>query len=78
MDDKKFSTYFIIKDNIVLSTINFNFDEKLNNCFYVRKLGSNIHPKFYLDIKENNKWIIKNKYIGDYISFMNFVMENKK
>lgn len=77
MNDKIFSSYFIIKDNIVLSTRNFNFDEKLKNCFYVRKLGSNIHPKFYLDIKENNEWIIKNKYIGNYKSFMDFVIENK-
>ena len=77
MDDKNFSTYFIIKDYVVLSTKNFTFEEKLTDCYYVRKLGSNAHPKFYVDIKKDNNWIVRNSYIGDYISFMDFVLEHK-
>ena len=78
MDDKNFSTYFIIKDYVVLSTKNFTFEEKLTDCYYVRKLGSNAHPKFYVDIKKDNNWIVRNSYIGGYISFMDFVLEKCK
>ncbi len=72
-----FSTYFIINNSRLFSTNNFNFEDNLKNCFYIKKFGSNIHPKIYLDIKENNKWISKNKFIGDYNSLMNFIYENQ-
>lgn len=77
MVDERFSTYFIIKDYIVLSTKNFNYEEKLTDCYYVRKLGSNTHPKYYVDIKKDNNWVARNSYIGDNTSFVDFILEHK-
>ena len=71
-----FSTYFLIRDGRLLEISNFNFEEGLRDCFYVKKLGSNIYPKIFLDIKKDNKWTIKNYYIGDYKDFMEFVFIN--
>lgn len=67
-DNKKynFSNYFVIKDEQLFSTKNFNFEDNLQNCFYIKKLGSNTHPKIYLDIKQSGSWIVLDKYIGDY------------
>mgnify|MGYP003304073925 CR=1 FL=1 len=49
-----FSTYFIINSSKLFSTDNFHFEYNLKNCYYVKKLGSNIHPKIYLDTKADN------------------------
>jgi len=73
----KFSTYFIINSCKLFNTDNFNFEKNLKNCFYVKKLGSNSRPKIYLDIKQNNKWVIKNQFIGDYKAFIEFISQNK-
>ena len=77
-DGKKyqFTTYFIIKDSKLFSTMNFNFEDNLQNCFYIKRLGSMSNPKIYLDIKKDNEWISKNQFIGDYVSLMNFVAKN--
>ena len=68
-DGKKyqFSTYFIIKNSKLFSTMNFNFEDNLQNCFYIKRLGSMSNPKIYLDIKKANEWISKNQFIGDYV-----------
>lgn len=78
-DGKKytFSTYFIINNGKLFSTTNFNFEDNLKNCFYIKKFGSNIHPKIYLDTKINNKWINKNQLIGDYNSLTEFIAKNQ-
>ena len=62
-----FSTYFIIKDNLLFSTKNFNFEDNLENCFYIKKLGSIVNPKIYFDQKENNEWINRNQFLGEII-----------
>ncbi len=72
-----FSTYFIINNNFLFSTENFNIEKNFENCFYVKKMGSNVHPKIYFDEKKNNKWIRNNKFIGDYYSLMDFIDNNK-
>lgn len=71
-----FSTYFLIRDNRLLEISDFNLEDNFSDCYYVRKLGSNIHPEIYVDIKSNNKWIEKDKYIGDYNDFMEFIYKN--
>lgn len=78
-DGKKyqFTTYFIIKDSKLFTTMNFNFEDNLQNCFYIKRLGSMSNPKIYLDIKKDNEWISKNQFIGDYVSLMNFVAKNE-
>lgn len=78
-DGKKytFSTYFVINNLRLFSVDNFNFEENLSNCFYVKKLGSNIYPKIYVDIKVNNKWVIQDQIIGDYNAFMRFILQNR-
>lgn len=72
-----FSTYFIINNGKLFSTTNFNFDEKLKNCFYIKKFGSNIHPVIYLDTKVDNEWVNKNQVIGDYNQLMDFLVANE-
>ena len=72
-----FSTYFIINGGKLFSTDNFNFEDNLKNCFYVKKFGSNIHPKIYLDTKVDNEWIKQNQIIGDYYSFIDFIAQNE-
>ena len=72
-----FSTYFIINGGKLFSTDNFNFEDNLKNCFYVKKFGSNIHPKIYLDTKVDNEWIKQNQLIGDYHSLIDFISQNE-
>lgn len=78
-DGKKytFSTYFVINNGKLFSINDFNFDENLKNCFYIKKFGSNTHPVIYLDTKFDNKWVSKNQVIGDYNALMDFVVANK-
>ena len=71
-----FSTYFIIYNDKFFSTNNFYFESNLKSCFYIKKLGSNVHPIILVDIKDNGKWIAKNKLIGDYYNFMDFIYEH--
>lgn len=35
-------TYFIINNRKLFSTDNFNFEDNLKNCFYIKKFGSNV------------------------------------
>lgn len=72
-----FSTCFIIKGNTLFSAKNFNFEDNLPNCYYIKKLGSMINPKIYFSQKENNEWINKNQFLGDYNSLVNFIFENE-
>ena len=73
----RFARFYIIKNNYLFSTSNSNFDHNLKNCCCIKKLGSNVHPKIYLDIKNDDKIIIKNKLIGDYQALMDFIVENQ-
>ena len=73
----KFSTYFIINWDKLFTNDNFNFEDNLKNYLYVKKYGSNNHPKIHLDIKVNNNWTIKNQFIGDYYSFIEFISQNE-
>lgn len=72
-----FSTFFIINNGKLFSTNNFNFEDNLINCFYIKKFGSNVHPIIYLDTKVDNKWVNKNQVIGDYNALMDFVVANE-
>ena len=72
-----FSTYYIISNSFISSTKNFNIENNFEDCFYIKKLGSNVHPKIYLSEKKNNEWIRTNVFIGDYYSFMDFVANNR-
>jgi len=72
-----FSTYFIINNGKLFSTNNFNFEDNLKNCFFIKKFGSNIHPLIYLDTKLNNIWVNKNQVIGDYNALMDFIVKNQ-
>ena len=56
-------TYFIINNRKLFSTDNFNFEDNLKNCFYIKKLGSNVYPIIYLDTKIDNKWVNENQVI---------------
>ena len=78
-DEKNYllSTYFIIKDNVLLRTKNFNFEDNLSNCYYIKELGTVFNPKICVDKKENNKWTNKNQFLEDYNSLANFIFENK-
>lgn len=71
-----FSTYFVVGRGKMFETRNFYYEDKLKNCFYVKKYGSNINPVIYVDTKVNNKWISKNCVIGGYKEFVNFVINN--
>ena len=71
-----FSTYFVVGRGKMFETRNFYYEDKLKNCFYVKKYGSNINPVIYVDTKVNNKWISKNCVIGGYREFVNFVINN--
>lgn len=72
-----FSTYFIINNGKLFSTNNFNFEDNLKNCFYIKKFGSNVHPVIYLDTKVDNRWVSKNQVIGNYNALMDFVIANE-
>ena len=72
-----FSTYFIINNNELFSTSNFDFEDSLEDCFYVIRLGSVTNPKIYLYEKKNNEWINQKQYIGNYNSLMNLIVENQ-
>ena len=78
-DGKKntFARFYIIKNDYLFSISNPNFDHKLKNCYCIKKLGSCVNPKIYLDIKKDNKFITKNKFIGDYQALMDFIVENQ-
>lgn len=78
-DGKKyiFSRFYIINNDYLFITSKSNFDHNIKNCFSIKKLGSNVHPRIYLDIKKDNKIIIKNKFIGDYQALMNFIVQNQ-
>lgn len=78
-DGKKytFSTYFVLNNGKLFSTTNFNFDDSLKNCFYIKKFGSNIQPVIYLDTKVDNEWVSKNQVIGDYNALIDFIVENE-
>ena len=56
-------TYFIINNRKLFSTDNFNFEDNLKNCFYIKKLGGNVHPTIYLDTKIDNKWVNAHFYV---------------
>ena len=71
-----FSTYFVVGRGKMFETRNFYYEDKLKNCFYVKKYGSNIAPVIYIDTKVNNKWISKNRVIGGYREFVDFVINN--
>ena len=53
LDGKKhiFSNYFVISGKKLFSINNFDFGDNLENCFYIKKLGSNTKPIIYLDTK---------------------------
>jgi len=78
-DGKKytFSTYFVINNGKLFSTSDFNFDDSLRNCFYIKKFGSNTHPVIYLDTKVDNKWVNRDQVIRDYNALMYFVVANE-
>ena len=78
-DSKKyrFARFYIIKYDYLFSTNDPNFDNKLKNCYCIKKRGSNVQPRIYLDIKKDNKIITKNKFIGDYQALMDFIVENQ-
>lgn len=71
-----FSTYFLIRDNRLLEISDFNLEDSFSDCYYVKKLGSNIYPKIYVDVKRDNRWVEKEKYIGDYNDFIDFIYNN--
>ncbi|MBQ2946635.1 MAG: hypothetical protein IJE04_02130 [Bacilli bacterium] len=73
----KFSRFYIIKNNYLFSTSNANLGHNLKTCCCIKKLGSNVRPKIYLDIKKDNKIIMKNKLIGDYQALMDFIVEHQ-
>lgn len=76
MVEKNNNIYFIIKDEELLIVNNLEFLKNIKDCFYIKKFGSRMHPKIYLDIKKDNEWIKNNEYIGDYYSLVNFIIEN--
>lgn len=79
IDGKKytFAKFFVINNNKLFSTSNPNFDDNLKNCYCIKKLGSNVHPQIYLDIKKDNEIIAKNQFIGGYQSLMDFIVKNQ-
>lgn len=72
-----FARFYIINNNYLFSTSNSNFDHNLKNCYCIKKIGSAVHPKIYLDVKKDNKIIEKNKFIGNYEMLMDFIVENQ-
>lgn len=72
-----FARFYIINNDKLFITSDSNFDENLKKCYCIKKLGSNVHPKIFLDIKKDNKIIKKNQYIGDYKLLMDFIVENQ-
>ncbi len=74
--EKYFSTYYILNNNFLSSTKNFNIENNFEDCFYIKKLGSNVHPRIFVSEKKNNEWIKNDVFIGDYYSLMNFIATN--
>ena len=72
-----FSTYYVINDGFIFSTKNFNIEKNFEDCLYIIKLGSNVHPRIYYSEKKNNEWIKNKAFIGDYHSLMDFIVDNK-
>ena len=72
-----FSNYFVISGEKLFSINNFNFEDNLENCFYIKKLGSNHKPIIYLDTKVDGKWINRDQIIGNYDRLMDFIVANK-
>ena len=69
----KFSTYFVIKNDVIYLTNNQNFENNLKNCYYVKKLGSNTHPKLYVSQKQNYEWINKDIILHSYDNLTNLI-----
>lgn len=78
-DGKKhiFSNYFVISGKKLFSINNFDFGDNLENCFYIKNLGSNTKPIIYLDTKFDGNWINQNQIIGNYDKLMDFIVANK-
>ncbi len=72
-----FSNYFVIYGDVMFKTNNFNFEENLSNCYYVKVLGSSSRPKIYANVKEDGAWTLKNGVIGGYDSLAEFVYNNQ-
>ena len=80
-EDGKLHTFkycYIIKDNHLYITENYNIEKKFNDCFYVVKWGSRRYPRIFCSEKQNNKWIKKNELLGngDFDSFIDLVANN--
>jgi len=73
----KFSRYYVIQNDYLFTTSNSNFTDLLKNCYIIKIKGSSVEPKIYLDIKIENNIIVKNQYIGNCKSLMNFIEENR-
>lgn len=69
----KFSKFYIINNNRLFVTSNFDFVDNLKKCYFIKKLGSNVYPKIYLEVKKEDKKIMN--FIGDYQSLMDFIVE---
>ena len=72
-----FSTYYVMNDNFLFSTKDFNIEDNFEECFYIIKLGSNVHPRIYYSEKKNNEWVKNKEFIGDFYSLMDFIVDNK-
>lgn len=73
----RFSRYYIIQNDFLFTTSNSNFDDLLKNCYIIKIKGSSVEPKIYLDIKKDNNILVKNQYISNCKSLMNFIEENR-
>ena len=73
----RFSRYYVIQNDYLFTTSNSNFDDLLKNCYIIKIKGSSVEPKIYLDIKKDNNILVKNQYIGNCKSLMNFVEKNR-
>lgn len=71
---RKTENCFVLNNNILFSTNNFNLENNLEDCFCVKK---SISSEVYISEKKNNKWIRKDEYIDDYDLLMNFIINNK-
>ena len=74
--DYDFTTYFVINNGAVFETDNYNFENNLEDCFYIKKISSNGQSKIYLDAKKNNVWIYKNQLVGNCCDFASFIAVN--
>lgn len=71
---RKTENCFVLNNNILFNTNNFNLENNLEDCFCVKK---SISSEVYISEKKNNKWIRKDEYIDDYDLLMNFIINNK-